>query len=139
MLTNEIFQSNNSLNQKTKMIEYKTRYYCETRGERRMKDKLSLANIIMNRTNMKGSQREQVIYMVKNDFKNLKNLSRNFSNEKIIAILCFYVIKSYNSSAQLNKYKIFKELKITESNCIHIFMKIAIFYREKSPLNLMEL
>ena len=95
-------------------LERKQRYYCEDRGERRMKDKLHTANNFMNRLKMSGTMRVEVEHLITDDFKNLKTLLKNSNQEKIIGLICFFVMKTYNSRARLENYKVFNELKLND-------------------------
>ncbi|KZX17640.1 hypothetical protein [Methanobrevibacter filiformis] len=116
MSTSQILTSNLSIRKQEELLNKKLRWYTESRKDRRMKDKISIADNIMNRLNMQGTQREEVTYFIKKECPNLKKLLKNCSKEKIIALVCFFILKSYNSKVKLENYNVFKELKLTDRN-----------------------
>ena len=98
--------------QQIREIERKQCYYCENRGERRMKDKLAIADNIMDGLSMKGTQREEVKRIIKYDCPDLKVLLQNCPQNKIIACICFFVLSSYDTRARLERYRVMNRLEI---------------------------
>lgn len=95
------------------------------------RQKLREADIMMDQLHMKGSQREQVMHMISDDFDDLRKLIRRCPSEKILAIICFFVMKSYNVRVKLNEYRAFNELNISKDEVILVFNRIALFYQSK--------
>lgn len=114
---------------KQKKIEEKMRFYCEPREERRMKDKLHIANNFMNRLNIRGSQREEVLTIIRNF--NLDDLLKNKSLEIVIACVCFHCIKLYNSRARLENYRLFNELGLSDNVMISFYNNLYRLEHEK--------
>lgn len=76
-----------------------------------MKDKLSIVDNYVSRLNIKGSMKDQVLHIVK--VSDLKKLHGTASQEQVIALICFYVMRKHNKKAKINEYKLFNELKLT--------------------------
>ena len=112
--------------QQIREIERKQRYYCENRGERRMKDKLHVANNMMNRLNIQGANRDEVLDIVKK--YDLNDLLKNCSQEVTIACACFHVMKLYNSRAKLHNYRLFNDLEISENIMITFYTNLYKLY-----------
>jgi len=98
--------------QKIREIEKKTRYYTQKREDYRMKDKESVADNIMDGLSMKGTQREEVEKMIKHDYPNLKLLLNNYSEQVVIACICFFVLSSYNKNVRIEDYRVLTRLSI---------------------------
>lgn len=73
----------------------------------RTSQKIRLAQIRMDHLSIQGGNRERVLYIIKN--YSLRELHGNASKEVIIDALCFYVLKSFNSSAKIEDYSILNE------------------------------
>nr|WP_302577813.1 hypothetical protein [Methanobrevibacter arboriphilus] len=134
MLAKNILNGNLSDKQKWIYLDKKTRKYCDGMKEYRLKDKLSVASNLMDNLNVKGVLRKQVEYMIRNEFKNFKDLSKNCSNEQIIALIIFYVMKSNDFSLLLEKYKIFTQLNLTNKHYMTFATKLCKFYQNKVPV-----
>ena len=98
--------------QQIRALERKTRYYCEDRREQRMKDKLAIADNIMDGLSMKGTQREEVKQIIKYDYPNLKVLLNNHPQNVIIACICFFVLTSYKKNVKLEDYRVINRLNL---------------------------
>ncbi|MDR1018653.1 MAG: hypothetical protein LBM02_08140 [Lachnospiraceae bacterium] len=134
--TEKILHSNLSPKEKWEEIDKRTRYYCEPREDRRMKDKLSIADNLMDKLNIKENMKKQIKYMITSEFKNFKELSKNCSNEQIIALMIFYVMKSHNYNLIIEKYKTFTELKLTNKHYMTFTTKLCRYYQNKIPVNI---
>lgn len=136
MLAEKILKSNLSDKQKWFEIDKRTRYYTEPRSKRKMKDKLSIADNLMDRLNITGSMRNEVKYMISNEFKNFNKLNRRCTNEQIIGLMIFYVMKSYNVRANIKEYNVFLELKLNENIYITFATRLCRYYQNKIPIRL---
>ena len=134
--TEKILNSNLSQKQKWKEIEKRTRYYSEPRRVRIIKDKLHIANNLMNQLNIHGTMRDEIEYMITSEFKNFKELSKNYNNEQIIALIIFYNMKSYDNEKQLEKYKIFKKIGLTNKHYMTFVTRLSRYYQTKIPIKI---
>ncbi len=112
MLVQTILGSNMSIKKKQKKLEEKMRFYCGKRSDQRMKDKLAIADNIMDGLSMKGTQKEEVKYIIKYDFPDLKVLLKNHPQNIIIGCICFFVLSSYNKNVKLEDYRVMNRLNI---------------------------
>lgn len=94
-----------------------------------MKQKIRTTQIMMSRLNIKGTDKEQVLKIIK-DIVDFKELCRNCSCETIITAICFFIIKTNNSSRNIKNYKILKEYELSDSKCLVIFARIGRFYQK---------
>lgn len=136
MLAKNILNSNLSDEQKWLEIDRRTRYYSEPRSERKMKDKLSIADNLMDRLNIAGPMREQVKYMISSEFKNFKELSKNCNNEQIISLMVFYVMKSNNINLILEEYNVFTQLNLSNKHYMTFVTKLCKYYQNKIPVKI---
>lgn len=93
--------------------------------------KIRIAQIMMGRLNIKGKDKERVIRIIK-DIDDFKQICANCSNEKIIAVICFYIMKINNTSIKIEDYKVFIENKLNEKSCLTIITKICNYYQTKT-------
>lgn len=92
-------------------------------NEWRKRQKLRMADNIMDRLNLKGTQRQRVKYLISNlDFN---EVCRNCSNETIITAISFYIKKDSQTSAKLRDYKICEEYNLTETNFATIMVRLC--------------
>ncbi len=101
------------------------------KGAWNMKQKIRIAQIMMGRLNIKGKDKERVIRIIK-DIDDFKQICANCSNEKIIAVICFYIMKINNTSIKIEDYKVFIENKLNEKSCLTIITKICNYYQTKT-------
>lgn len=95
-----------------------------------MKQKIRLAQVFMSRLKMKGTNKDRVIYIIK-DVDDFKLLCKNCSNEIIISAICFYVMKTANTSVKLEDYRVFTENGLTEKIYSTIVTKLCDYYQNK--------
>lgn len=136
MLAEKILKSNLSDKQKWLEIDKRTRYYTEPRSKRRMKDKLHIANYLMNELNIQENMKKEIEFMITSEFKNFKKLNKNCSKEQTIGLMIFYVMKSHNLRAKISNYKIFNNLNLTENNYSTFATKLCKHYQNKIPINI---
>lgn len=132
--TRQILESNLPVNVKVREIEKQTRYYTETFSDRRMRDKIHICNNYMNELGLQGTMRAEAVFMIQYEFKDLKFLSKNCSKEQIIALIIFYVMKTYNIQLHIEKYSFFKRLKLTNKHYSTFVTKISEHYRKKTKI-----
>lgn len=103
----------------------------------RLKQKIIYADTVMDQLNMKGVQREQVHHLL-NDISNLKDLCRNCSNEKIIAVISFYIKFCTTPKLSLthyNRYKVCREHELSLELYSTIVSNIAKHFQSHAPLS----
>jgi hypothetical protein len=132
MSTSNILDSGLSDREKWQKLEQKTRMYCSGMKDYRLRDKLFIAASFMNELDIKGIMREQVEYMIKYDFRDFKNLSCNSSQEQIIALMIFYVMKKHNIGLIPEEFNLFKELKLSNKHYMTFTTKLCQHYQQKT-------
>ena len=98
--------------------------------EWRLEQKLRLASIICSQLHFGDEDKRAVKFLILN-IDNFKLLSRKESNETIIAALCFYCMKTQNSSLQIDSYNVLKDYGLTYNNYATIITHLANFYQKK--------
>jgi len=134
--TERIINSNLSDKQKWKELSKRTRIYCDDMEDYRIKDKITIAKILMNELKVSGNKRKEVEYMISSEFKNFKDLSKNCSSEQIIGLIIFYVMKSHDISLVLEKYKSFKKLGLTNKHYMTFATKLSNYYQKQIPIKI---
>ena len=74
--------------------------------------------------------------MLECEFTNLKDLSKNCSKEQIIALMVFYVMKSYNHNILIEEYSVFKNLNLNTKHYVTFITKLCKHYQEKIPIKI---
>jgi len=88
----------------------------------------------MNQLNIQGMMRKQVINLIK-EFPDTNHLCKKCKCQTIITALIFYVKFSNTKKYPLKKYKITKEVQLTEEIFSKITLKIAKHYQKQCPIH----
>jgi len=103
----------------------------------RLKQKIRYADTVMDRLNMKGIQREQVYHLLK-DVPDLKALCRKCADEKIIAVISFYVKFCTTPKVALsdyNKYTVCREHDMSLEMYSRVVTNLAKHFQSHMPLS----
>ena len=101
-----------------------------SKAQWRLKQKLRTGNIIASRLNLGVEDKKAVEFMIKT-IKNFKLLSKRESNETIIAALCFYCLKTRDTSKQIEYYSVLKEYGLNDKVYGTIVTHLANYYQKK--------
>lgn len=130
--TDDLIASSYSISMKSKKLEQKTKYYSKSRTDRKMDTKIDICNCFMNELNLPKHYRKEIIYLIKHEFKDFNYLHRKLSNEQIISLIIFYVMKKYNNNINFNDYSLFKRNNLRYRHLISFLTKLSTHYQEKS-------
>jgi len=99
----------------------------------RIKKKIRYSKMIMNHLNIQGVMREQVINLIK-EFHYTNYLCKKCKCKTIITALVFYVKFTNSKKYPLSKYKITKEVELTEEIFSKITLRIAKHFQTRCAI-----
>jgi hypothetical protein len=95
----------------------------------RLRQKVNYAHLVMNRVNLQGGLRDQVLYLIQ-EFPNTKQLCARCKCEIVITALVFYIKFSKTKQYPLNDYAIAEEVGLTDEIFTRITLKIANHFQD---------
>lgn len=95
----------------------------------RLKQKVNYAHLVMNRVNLQGDLRDQVLYLIQ-EFPNTKELCARCKYEVVITALVFYIKFSKTKQYPLSDYAIAEEVGLTDEIFTRITLKIAKHFQD---------
>ena len=95
--------------------------------------KHNIANIYSSQLPMFDSDKTRLHFLI-DKFDDFKQLHRRASMEQIIACFCFYIMKTNDSSVKINKYSLFKNLRIDAEFFSLICSRMLLIYQQESNL-----
>lgn len=129
--TNDLLNSNMSDYLKSMKLKNKTNYYSKKRADRKMDEKIHIANSFMNELKIPLHIRKEIIHTIKNEIKDLKILSRTLNIEQIISLIIFYNMKKNNPNIYFKRYSLFKTLNIEYPQLVTFLINLTKYYQKK--------
>lgn len=121
-----------------KVLESKTRYLVEPRNETRKKDKVTIARQLFQHKSLKNKllivDQKEVEYMITHKYKNFNLINRKLSNEKIISLMIFYVMKKKNLNYNIENYKVFKEMGLKKIHYENFVTRLCCIKDKNTPI-----
>lgn len=113
------------------------RMITEENSKKSLKEKRQTAQLICQDLNITGETLQQVYYLIEY-YNNFKQLHSKSSMEQIIGYLCFYIMRSHNSTVKLNRYKVFKSLKLNYEDYSIVVSNMLKIKQEKEYVKLIK-
>lgn len=130
--TDEIIQSQMPTKWKQKKLDEKLTHHIKPTININLKNKLTDVYILGQTIKLNKFEIKEVQDIIL-QIKDFKKLCANCSNEQIIIIMCLRTKRRYNKKAEIDRYKVWNEYKITWKMYSLISDRIGYYFHKKHP------